>query len=54
MNGTLTIQEAATILKINPVHLRRRCLAGKVPGAFKVGKLWRIKSDELFKQGGKL
>lgn len=53
MNGILTIKEAAEILKVNMKSLEKLCREGKIPGAFKVGSLWRIHSDSIYKQGDK-
>lgn len=52
MNGTLTIQEAAEKLGVNPQTVRNWCRLGIIPGAFKIGKgrFWRIKSDELYQR----
>ena len=53
MNGILTIKEAAEILKVNPKSLEKLCREGKIPGAFRIGSLWRIRSDYIYKQGEK-
>ena len=50
MNGTLTLQEAAIILKVHVKTLEKLCRDGKIPGAFKVGFHWRIKRDDLYKE----
>ncbi len=39
--------EAAKLLQVNREVLRRLSEAGKIPGAFKVGKQWRYRRDEL-------
>jgi excisionase family DNA binding protein len=44
---TLTLQEAAALLKIHPVTLQDKARAGEIPGA-KVGRAWVfIKADLL-------
>jgi len=37
--NTLTLQEAAKLLKLHPVTLQEKSRAGKIPGA-KIGKRW--------------
>ena len=43
----LNTKEAAQLLKVNPEVLRRLSISGKIPAAFKIGKLWRYRRDEL-------
>jgi excisionase family DNA binding protein len=43
---TLTLQEAAELLKMHPEELRRRARAGKVPAA-KPGKQWVFIEEDL-------
>ena len=37
--NTLTLQEAARLLKLHPVTLQQKAKAGEIPGA-KIGKCW--------------
>jgi excisionase family DNA binding protein len=37
--GTLTLQQAAALLKIHPVTLQDKARAGEIPGA-KIGRAW--------------
>jgi excisionase family DNA binding protein len=43
---TLDLQEAAQFLRLHPDTLRRRALAGEIPGA-KPGKLWVFLEEDL-------
>jgi excisionase family DNA binding protein len=49
----LTVEEAAKLLKVKPSTVKTWARAGKIPGAAKLGKVWRfnrrIMSDELGK-----
>lgn len=40
----LTIEEAARTLRISVSGAKRMALAGDLPGAFKLGRLWRIRA----------
>ena len=46
MSGLLTIKEAASYLRMNPLTVYRLASKGKVP-AVKVGRHWRIHQDAL-------
>ena len=46
INKILTIPEAAKILKMDPITLRRLAKNGDVP-AIKLGKQWRIRQEKL-------
>lgn len=43
----LTTTEAAGVLKINPKTLARWLEEGRVPGALKLGRQWRISPADL-------
>jgi excisionase family DNA binding protein len=43
---TLTLQEAAALLKIHPVTLQDKARAGEIPGA-KVGRAWVFIKEDL-------
>jgi excisionase family DNA binding protein len=43
---TLTLQEAAALLKIHPVTLQDKARAGEIPGA-KVGRAWVFIREDL-------
>lgn len=42
----LTVEEAAEMLRVNPVTIRRMCKRGEL-ACFRVGKLIRIPTDAL-------
>jgi len=42
LEDALTVAEAAKLLRLHPVWLRRRIAQGGFPGAIRIGKLWRI------------
>lgn len=42
----LTPEEAAPQLRVTPQCVRQQLVAGKLPG-FRVGRLWRIPSDQF-------
>lgn len=48
----LKLEEAAEYLRINREVLRRLSEAGKMQGAYRVGKQWRYVKAELLKEGG--
>lgn len=43
----LTVPEAAELLRVDQKNLYALVKAGKVRGAFRVGKSWRIRKDKL-------
>ncbi len=43
----LTVEEAAALLRISPKTAKDWARAGELPGAFKIGREWRVKRDEL-------
>jgi excisionase family DNA binding protein len=43
----LTTQEVADQLRIDPETVYRLCRAGKMPGALKLGRSWRIHAETL-------
>jgi excisionase family DNA binding protein len=47
MGRVLTAAEAAALLRVSAREVQRLAAAGRLPGAFKVGKLWRISEDRL-------
>lgn len=47
MEPDLTLEEAAKVLRRNPVWLRTMAREGKVPGAYKFGGLWMIRRECL-------
>ena len=44
--STLDLSQAADLLKVSPVTLRKRAAAGTVPG-YKPGKAWVFLEDEI-------
>jgi excisionase family DNA binding protein len=45
----LTIEEAAALLRVSVRVSKDLARTGKLPGAFKVGREWRVNRDELLK-----
>jgi excisionase family DNA binding protein len=43
----LMVEEAAEFLRVHPSTLYRLLNRGELPGAFKMGKVWRIKREGL-------
>lgn len=50
-NYILVPDEAARLLRINKQVLLRKARQGKIPGAFKIGKLWRFRLNQLVIEG---
>lgn len=46
-----TLAEAASYLRMSPTKLRNLARTGDVPGAFRLGKPWLFRADELRKLG---
>jgi len=38
----LTVNEASEVLRCHPVTVRVACEKGEIPGAVRVGRMWRI------------
>ena len=53
--STLTVEEAATYLKVKPKTVRELLRTGQLPGA-KIGRAWRLRRADLdalwTRQGG--
>lgn len=45
MTTLLTAEEAAAVLRLHPVTLRRMAREGRVTGAVRVGSRWRFAAD---------
>lgn len=43
----LTLKQAAARLQMNSEVFRRACKAGHIPGATKIGGLWRIRASDI-------
>jgi excisionase family DNA binding protein len=43
----VNIDEAASFLRVHRVTLYRMLKKGGIPGAFKIGRVWRLDLDEL-------
>jgi excisionase family DNA binding protein len=41
------VDEAASFLRVHRVTLYRMLKKGEIPGAFKIGRVWRLDLDEL-------
>lgn len=41
----LTVNEASKILRCHPATVRIACEQGEIPGAIRVGRMWRIPSS---------
>jgi excisionase family DNA binding protein len=48
----LTVEQAAPRLQLNPKTLYAACKAGEVPGALKLGHVWRINRRALLSWTG--
>ena len=46
----LSLKEAAEVLKIGVRTLEKLCREGKMPGAIRIGRQWRIDFDALMGQ----
>ena len=46
---TLTPEQVASILQVNPATVYRALRAGRIPGA-KVGRLWRIPRETFYRE----
>ena len=44
---TVNLGEAARLLGVSPFNARNLAQRGKLPGAIKVGKLWRVSKKRL-------
>ena len=44
-----TVEEAANYLRVERQTIYRMLIKGKIPGAFKVGRAWRIDLDEMLR-----
>ncbi len=44
---SFTPEEVAGVLKLHPVHTRRLFTRGLVPGAIRIGRVWRLPADAL-------
>ena len=49
----LTPEQAAELLKMQPSTVKAWARAGKLPGAFKVGKVWRFNRRIMLEELGK-
>ena len=45
----MTVEEAAEYLQVEVQTMRKWLRAGKIPGAYKMGRLWRIPPEGLTK-----
>jgi excisionase family DNA binding protein len=43
----LTAVEVADRLRVSPREVQRLAAAGRLPGAFRVGRLWRFSEERL-------
>jgi excisionase family DNA binding protein len=43
----LTLAEAARFLHVHPITLYRMVKIGSLPGAFRIGRVWRINREDL-------
>lgn len=50
----LTTEEIAQALRVPEGRIRRLCRNGEIPGAFKVGKSWRVPADVFDRMAGEL
>ncbi len=50
----LTIQDVAALTAVHPETLRRLARAGRLPGAYKIGRQWRIAAEALARVRGEV
>lgn len=50
MSRLLTAAEVADRLRVSPREIQRLAAAGRLPGAFRVGRLWRFDEDRLMEE----
>jgi excisionase family DNA binding protein len=43
----VTLREAAEFLRVQPITLYRLLKKQQIPGAFKIGRVWRFDLDKL-------
>jgi excisionase family DNA binding protein len=43
----ISVREAAKLLRIHRITLYRMLDKGQIPGAFKVGRVWRLDLEEM-------
>lgn len=46
-HDVLTVREVAEQLRVSPITLYRLLKLGKLPGAFRMGRVWRINREAL-------
>jgi excisionase family DNA binding protein len=49
----LTVEQAASLLKVKPSTVKTWARAGKIPGSFKVGKTWRFNRRVMLEEMGR-
>jgi excisionase family DNA binding protein len=43
----ISVTEGAKFLRVHPITLYRMLEKGKIPGAFKLGRIWRLDLEQL-------
>lgn len=43
----LTLEQVSNIIQMHREHLRRLAVAGRLPGAYRVGCSWRVRADAV-------
>ena len=47
MTADLTVRQVAHLMGVHPATVRRLARAGKLPGAYKVGRQWRFARETI-------
>lgn len=51
MSEYWTLQEVAEYLQVTRTTMHRLLRKGKIPGAFRIGRIWRFKADVITNLG---
>lgn len=43
----VTVEQVAEVLRMHPVYVRRLFTGGRIPGAVRFGRVWRLPADKL-------
>lgn len=54
MTSDLTVQDVAELMGVHPATIRRLARAGRLPGAYRVGRQWRFAREAIEKLRGEL
>ena len=54
MNPDLSVRNVSRLLDVHPATVRRLARAGRLPGAYKVGRQWRFAREAIGKLRGRI